>query len=82
MLMEPYHISPNFFNQRMREVSLGESVSVFEDLKGVGILKDDNCSHFIQYNDWCACQPAAVMGTGISHVHETTRQCLAIKGGF
>ena len=39
----------------MKEVSLEKSVAVFEDLKGVGILKEDNCSHFIQYDDWCAC---------------------------
>ncbi|CAL5222477.1 g4849 [Coccomyxa viridis] len=52
MMMEPYQISPEFFNQRMKEVSLEKSVAVFEDLKGVGILKEDNCSHFIQYDDW------------------------------
>ena len=57
MMMEPYQISPDFFNQRMKEVSLEKSVAVFEDLKGVGILKEDNCSHFILYDDWCACLP-------------------------
>jgi hypothetical protein len=61
MTMEPYHISPGFFSQRMREVSLEKSAAVFEDLKGVGILKDDNCSHFIQYDDWCACRTTAAM---------------------
>lgn len=61
MMMEPYHISPGFFNQRMREVSLEKSVAVFDDLKYAGILKEDNCSHFIQYDDWCACWPAAAM---------------------
>ncbi len=54
MTMEPYQISPEFFNQRMKEVSLEKSVAVFDDLKYAGILKDDNCSHFIQYDDWCA----------------------------
>ena len=52
MMMEPYQISPDFFNQRMKEVSLEKSVAVFDDLKAVGILKEDNCSHFIQYDDW------------------------------
>lgn len=54
MMMEPYQISPKFFNQRMKEVSLEKSMAVFDDLKYAGILKDDNCSHFIQYDDWCA----------------------------
>lgn len=53
--MDPYQISPEFFNQRMREVSLEKSVAVFDDLRYVGILKEDNCSHFIQYDDWCVC---------------------------
>ena len=52
MMMEPYQISPDFFNQRMKEISLEKSVAVFDDLKEVGILKEDNCSHFIQYDDW------------------------------
>ena len=42
MMMEPYQISPDFFNRRMKDVSLEKSVAVFEDLKYVGILKDDN----------------------------------------
>ena len=62
-MMEPYHISPGFFSQRVREVSLEKSVAVFDDLKYVGILKDDNCSHFLQYTNWCACRPAAAMAS-------------------
>ncbi len=61
MMMEPYQISPGFFNQRMREVSLEKSVAVYEDLRYVGILKDDNCSHFLLHDDWCACRPAAAL---------------------
>ena len=56
-MMEPYQISPDFFNQRMKELSLEKSVAVFDDLKYVGILKEDNCSHFIQYDDWWAARP-------------------------
>ena len=68
MTMEPYQISPEFFNQRMKEVSLEKSMAVFDDLKYVGILKEDNCSHFIQYDDWCASPIVSrVVSAGCGH---------------
>ena len=68
MMMEPYQISPDFFNRRMKDVSLEKSVAVFEDLKYVGILKDDNCSHFIQYDDWCAATPGLTNHVTVRHI--------------
>ena len=55
MMMDPYQLSPDFFTQRMREVSPEQSAAVFEDLRETGILKQDNCSHFIAYDDWWVC---------------------------
>ena len=52
MMMDPYQLSPDFFSQRMREVSPEQSAAVFQDLRETGILKQDNCSHFIAYDDW------------------------------
>lgn len=54
MMMEPYALSPTFFSERMKGIDADTSAAIFEELKGVGVVLDDNQSHFGLYETWSA----------------------------
>ena len=54
MMMEPYALSPTFFSERMKGIDADTSAAIFEELKGVGVVLDDNQSHFGLYKTWSA----------------------------
>ncbi len=53
IVMEPYDLSPAFFNQRMKGIDAETSAAIFEELKAVGVVLEDNQSHFGRYETWC-----------------------------
>ena len=54
MMMEPYPLSPTFFAQRMKGIDAETSAAIFEELKAVGVVLEDDQSHFGRYESWCA----------------------------
>lgn len=52
MMMEPYALSPAFFNQRMKNIDLETSTAIFEELKAAGVIRDDDQSHFGLFETW------------------------------
>lgn len=53
-MMQPYQLTPRTFAERMKGIDLALSETIFEELKAVEIIRDDNQSHFGWYESWCA----------------------------
>ncbi len=52
VMMQPYPLTPHFFSERMKGLDLDVSAAIFEELKAVEVIREDDHSHFGWYETW------------------------------